>query len=252
MDMQQTAQDLLAKTPAPEVRDFFDEYSGTALTFGADMSSIMLSKPHRQTLNGTSLDFQERMAELGVTAPTHEGATPCIVVATVRDDMEISALSLRLAARNIRLLRLNVDDLPDVDIVTYLDTLELIHGTEALRPVLFWARYLLHHPQRATAEPGSEAGELLAADLQSTAWKYTDKRSYRSVILDAGHLNQNIYLVGTALGLAVGTTAVQRDEDFEMEFGLSPALKVPLMLTGVGHHRDPDALTARVPTPLEQ
>ncbi|MGS0562028.1 hypothetical protein [Microbacterium aurugineum] len=125
------------------------------------MSSIMLSKPHRQTLNGTSLDFQERMAELGVTAPTHEGATPCIVVATVRDDMEISALSLRLAARNIRLLRLNVDDLPDVDIVTYLDTLELIHGTEALRPVLFWARYLLHHPQRATAERGSEAGELL-------------------------------------------------------------------------------------------
>ncbi|MGS0562027.1 SagB/ThcOx family dehydrogenase [Microbacterium aurugineum] len=93
---------------------------------------------------------------------------------------------------------------------------------------------------------------VLAADLQSTAWKYTDKRSYRSVILDAGHLNQNIYLVGTALGLAVGTTAVQRDEDFEMEFGLSPALKVPLMLTGVGHHRDPDALTARVPTPLEQ
>lgn len=93
---------------------------------------------------------------------------------------------------------------------------------------------------------------VLAADLQSTAWKYTDKRSYRSVILDAGHLNQNIYLVGTSLGLAVGTTAVQRDEDFENEFGLSPALKVPLMLTGIGHHRDPDALTARVPTPLEQ
>lgn len=93
---------------------------------------------------------------------------------------------------------------------------------------------------------------VLAADLQSTAWKYTDKRSYRSVILDAGHLNQNIYLVGTSLGLAVGTTAVQRDEDFEKEFSLSPALKVPLMLTGIGHHRDPDALTARVPTPLEQ
>ncbi|MGN7949474.1 SagB/ThcOx family dehydrogenase [Microbacterium sp. 22215] len=93
---------------------------------------------------------------------------------------------------------------------------------------------------------------VLAADLQSTAWKYTDKRSYRSVILDAGHLNQNIYLVGTSLGLAVGTTAVQRDEDFEKEFNLSPALKVPLMLTGIGHHRDPDALTARVPTPLEQ
>ncbi len=30
MDMQQTAQDLLAKSPAPEAKDFFDEYSVAA------------------------------------------------------------------------------------------------------------------------------------------------------------------------------------------------------------------------------
>ncbi len=125
------------------------------------MSSIMLSNTHRQILDGRSLDFQERMADLGVMTPAQEDATPCVVVATIRDDMEISALSLRLAAQNVRLLRLNVDELPDVDIVSYLDTLELVHGAEVLRPVLFWSRYLLHHPQRAASEPRSLRGEIL-------------------------------------------------------------------------------------------
>ncbi|MDP2949223.1 MAG: SagB/ThcOx family dehydrogenase, partial [Chloroflexota bacterium] len=35
---------------------------------------------------------------------------------------------------------------------------------------------------------------------QRTRWKYQD-RSYRYVLLDAGHLGENLYLAATSLGL---------------------------------------------------
>lgn len=179
------------------------------------MSSIMLSTPHRQILKGASLDFQERMAELGVIVQSHDGATPCIVVATVRDDMEISALSLELAARNIRLLRLNVDDLPDVDIVSYLDAFELIHGSEALRPVLFWARYLLHHPQRAVPAPRSVGGEVLGTYISqhnSAFIRTIEELSPHRINGDAsatGRLAQQ--RLAARNGLRVPDTTVTRD-----------------------------------------
>jgi glutathione synthase/RimK-type ligase-like ATP-grasp enzyme len=84
-----------------------------------------------------------------------------VVVATVRDDMEISALSLSLAAHNVRLLRLNVDDLPDVDITTYVGDLELSLGEELLSPRVFWSRYELYHPHRALESPQTEAENIL-------------------------------------------------------------------------------------------
>jgi SagB-type dehydrogenase family enzyme len=43
---------------------------------------------------------------------------------------------------------------------------------------------------------------VIAADFARTMWKY-GQRGYRYVWLDAGHAAQNVYLLATALGLAV-------------------------------------------------
>lgn len=88
---------------------------------------------------------------------------------------------------------------------------------------------------------------VLTGDLRSTAWKYADRRSLRTVLLDAGHLNHSLYLAATAAGLAVGTTAVQRDEDLEEEFGIPAASEIVLMVSGIGPRVLVDGLAERRP-----
>ena len=52
---------------------------------------------------------------------------------------------------------------------------------------------------------------LISGVFQRTKRKYGE-RGYRYVLLDVGHLGQNIYLACTALGLAVMTTCGFFDE----------------------------------------
>lgn len=75
---------------------------------------------------------------------------------------------------------------------------------------------------------------------EGTFWKYPNRRSDRSVLLDAGHLNQTIYLSATAAGMGVGTTAAQCDEIWEREMGLTAATHVIALVTGLGHPRTDD------------
>jgi SagB-type dehydrogenase family enzyme len=53
---------------------------------------------------------------------------------------------------------------------------------------------------------------LLAAIFQRTRFKYGE-RGYRFVLLDSGHIAQNIYLVSTALGLGAVSMGGYVDED---------------------------------------
>lgn len=122
------------------------------------MSSVMLENTHEQELSETSVDFQEHMYALGVECRGNTDAAPCAVVATVRDDMEVSALSLELAAEGIRLLRLNVDSLVDIEIVEYAETLQLVLAGELLQPRFFWARYM---PDAFTVHDSGDASTAL-------------------------------------------------------------------------------------------
>lgn len=88
---------------------------------------------------------------------------------------------------------------------------------------------------------------VLVADMPSYAWRYLDKRSYSSLILDAGHLNQNVCLAATALRLGVAVTGVQRDELWEREFGLDSGSSIVIMATGVGSHPNLDDYNAALP-----
>jgi SagB-type dehydrogenase family enzyme len=72
-------------------------------------------------------------------------------------------------------------------------------------------------------EPVRDANLVLVitAVRERTMWKY-GQRGYRHVLLDAGHLGQNLYLVATALGLGPTGIGGFLDQDLGAFLGLPP------------------------------
>lgn len=75
---------------------------------------------------------------------------------------------------------------------------------------------------------------LMTAVFSRVLWKYRFARSYRVVLLDAGHLCQTFCLVATWLGLAPFCTAALRDTLIEKELGLDGIRESVLYLAAVG------------------
>jgi nitroreductase len=48
---------------------------------------------------------------------------------------------------------------------------------------------------------------ILCASLERTMWKYDDPNAYRVVLIEAGHIGQNIMLAATRNGLSACPTA---------------------------------------------
>ena len=48
---------------------------------------------------------------------------------------------------------------------------------------------------------------VLTADLRRTMWKYRDPNAYRVVLIEAGHIGQNVMLAATHHGLSACPTA---------------------------------------------
>jgi hypothetical protein len=112
------------------------------------------------TLNRESVDFQSRMFEFGVSrAPSASAPVPCILVLTRAADSEINELSLTLAARDVRLARIDSDRSLDV-LLTALDGDRRFELTgEPLEPRLVWLRHfdLEAIPRTGTAAEDSYA-----------------------------------------------------------------------------------------------
>jgi SagB-type dehydrogenase family enzyme len=66
------------------------------------------------------------------------------------------------------------------------------------------------------------------------AWKYDSPRSYRVLLLDAGHLSQTLWLTATALGLHTTFTAALRDELVEQHLHLDPATELVIGCSVIG------------------
>ncbi len=75
---------------------------------------------------------------------------------------------------------------------------------------------------------------IMTAVFPRVLWKYRFARSYRVVLLDAGHLCQTFYLVATWLGLAPFCTAALKDTLIEQELGLDGISESVLYLAAVG------------------
>jgi putative peptide maturation dehydrogenase len=76
---------------------------------------------------------------------------------------------------------------------------------------------------------------ILAARFRRTFWKYRNHpKAYRAIVLEAGHVSQNLYLAAAELGLGAFVTAAINEIDIERAFGLDPIDEGPLAVCGFG------------------
>jgi SagB-type dehydrogenase family enzyme len=81
-----------------------------------------------------------------------------------------------------------------------------------------------------------EAGALvlMTAVMPRVWWRYPHPRSYRAVLIEAGHLCQTFCLVATWLRLAPFCTMALDDARIERDLGIDGTTEVLLYATGVG------------------
>jgi SagB-type dehydrogenase family enzyme len=69
---------------------------------------------------------------------------------------------------------------------------------------------------------------VLVAYLERTMWKYPDPNAYRVVLIEAGHIVQNVMLAATSLGLTVCPTAALSHSRLSAELGLTEITQTPM------------------------
>jgi SagB-type dehydrogenase family enzyme len=75
---------------------------------------------------------------------------------------------------------------------------------------------------------------FLVANFARTAWKYGHPGALRVVLLEAGHIAQNILLVASARNLAAAPTCALADSAIERALGLDPALQSAVYAIALG------------------
>jgi putative peptide maturation dehydrogenase len=80
---------------------------------------------------------------------------------------------------------------------------------------------------------------VLTSRFARAHWKYRNHaKIYRAILLEAGHVSQNIYLSATELGLGAYVTAAVNEVDIERELGLDPMDEGVLAICGFGIRGD--------------
>ena len=131
-----------------------------------------------------------------------------------------------------------------------LEIYPIVQRVEGLEPGLYHHAVQQHRLERV--KPGDFSQSLVKAGLnqdflgeaqvcfvvsgifQRTRWKYHE-RAYRYVLLEAGHLGQNLYLAATALGLNVCGVGAFFDEPLNELLGIDGQTEAALYLVTVGH-----------------
>lgn len=79
---------------------------------------------------------------------------------------------------------------------------------------------------------------VLCAFLERTMWKYDDPNGYRVVLIQAGHIGQNMMLAATERGLTACPTAVLAHSPVSKLLGLKdPVLQTPVYSLSIGRPR---------------
>jgi SagB-type dehydrogenase family enzyme len=71
---------------------------------------------------------------------------------------------------------------------------------------------------------------ILVAYLERTMWKYPDPNAYRVVLIEAGHIVQNIMLAATSMGLTVCPTAALAHSQISETLGLTEITQTPVYM----------------------
>jgi SagB-type dehydrogenase family enzyme len=75
---------------------------------------------------------------------------------------------------------------------------------------------------------------FLVAHFERTMWKYSTPNAYRVVLIEAGHIGQNIALAATALGLASAPTCAIHDSIVEKNLQLHSITQSVVYALAVG------------------
>lgn len=76
---------------------------------------------------------------------------------------------------------------------------------------------------------------ILAARFARSQWKYRNHpKLYRAILLEAGHLSQNLYLAATERGLGAFITAAINECVIEQALGVDPMVEGVLAICGLG------------------
>lgn len=130
-----------------------------------------------------------------------------------------------------------------------LEIYPIVHRVEGLEPGLY--HHAVEHHRLALVTPGDLRQPLIKAGLsqdflgeaavcfvvsglfQRTRWKYHE-RTYRYVLMEVGHLGQNLYLAATALGLGVCGIGAFFDDPLNQLLGLDGETEAAMYLVTVG------------------
>jgi SagB-type dehydrogenase family enzyme len=74
---------------------------------------------------------------------------------------------------------------------------------------------------------------ILTAIFQRTRWKYRE-RTYRYVMLEAGHIGENVYLAATSMGLGACAVGAFFDDDLNRLLGVDGIREAVVYLLAVG------------------
>ena len=75
---------------------------------------------------------------------------------------------------------------------------------------------------------------FLVADLKRTSWKYSDPNAYRVILIEAGHIAQNIMLACTANELTACPTAALAHSKISELLGIKALTTTPLYALAIG------------------
>lgn len=78
---------------------------------------------------------------------------------------------------------------------------------------------------------------FLAASYKRSQWKYKHPMVYRAVLIEAGHIAQNIMLAATEHGLSCSPTGLCADRTLEDLLGLDHVMQGIPYVIGIGHTR---------------
>jgi SagB-type dehydrogenase family enzyme len=94
---------------------------------------------------------------------------------------------------------------------------------------------------------------FLVAMFERTMWKYRDDNAYRVILIEAGHIAQNIILAATAHGLTGCPTAALAHDEIADRLGLTSDMHNPLYAITLSYSRpsdDPYYPNEDLPKPL--
>lgn len=78
---------------------------------------------------------------------------------------------------------------------------------------------------------------FLVASFKRSQWKYKHPMVYRAVLIEAGHIAQNIMLAATSHGLACSPTGLCADRTVEDLLGIDHVMQAIPYVIGIGHTR---------------